>query len=97
MYRRYELPAEQNKPFLYVAGKVAGMAENPPGLGDIATFRIGGLATFDLLVEAVGDGTVQGEVVDFQGYFTEAFPRTFELGDLLGVDTAAVFLLRRAE
>ena len=72
MYRRYELPPELGRPFLYQGEKSAGMATEPPQVGDMVTFRVGGLAVFDLVIEAVGDGTVQGVVVDYRGHFVEA-------------------------
>lgn len=53
MYRRYQLPAELSEPYLYKDGKSSGMASDPPGVGDMVTFRVGGLAVFDLVVEAV--------------------------------------------
>ena len=52
---------------------------------------------FDLVIEAVGDGTVQGVVVDHSGSFVEAFPRTFEIGDKLEVNKDAIFILRRGD
>ena len=96
MYRRYELPAELSEPYLYKDSKSSGMATEPPQVGDMVTFRVGGLAAFDLVVEAVGDGTVKGVVVNYSGYFVEPFPRTFSIGDKLEMDTDAAFILRRA-
>ena len=71
------------------------MATEPPQVGDTVTFRVGGLAVFDLVVEGIGDGTVQGVVVNYSGYFVKPFPRTFSVGDKLEIDTAAAFMLRR--
>ena len=96
MYRRYELPPEQGRPYLYQGDMSAGMATEPPGCGDTVTYRVGGLAVFDLVVEAVGDGTVQGVVVDYRGHFVKAFPRIFDRADRLEVATAAIWLIRRA-
>lgn len=72
------------------------MATEPPQVGDTVTFRVGGLAVFDLVVEGIGDGTVQGVVVDYIGHFVATFPRTFDRGDKLEIDMAAIWLIRRA-
>ena len=94
MYRRYELLPELDRPLFFVGDKSSGMATDPPAVGDIVTFRVGGLAVFDLVVEAIGDGTVQGKVAGTMGYFTAAYPQDFALGERLEVDTAAIHMLR---
>ena len=95
MYRSYNLPAEQWNPLLFQGDKSSGTATEPPQVGDTVTFRIGGLAIFDLVIEAIGDGAVKGAVVNYNGFFADPFPRTFSLGDKLEVDTDAIYILRR--
>ena len=84
-------------PILNLGDKSAGMATEPPQVGDMVTFRVGGLPVIDLAVEAIGDVMMKGELAGFQGHFPNAFPRTFDRGNKLEVETAAAFILRRIE